>query len=95
MVKISLNFWDSSLYSRLRWVMKDNKLYKVECGEMSTVKSTFQRRICQLIKAVVWSSGEKHDISKHGDLLQKKKPKQNRRNNYGDIKMKVLGWFLK
>lgn len=49
--------------------MKDGKLYKIECGEIATVESTFQRRICQLLKTVVLSSGENHDKTKHGDLL--------------------------
>lgn len=49
--------------------MKDGKLYKIECGEIATVESTFQRRICQLLKTVVLSSRENHDKTKHGDLL--------------------------
>lgn len=68
--------------------MKDSKLYEVECGETATVKSTFQRIICQLLKALVLSSGEKHEENKHRDFLQEKKIKQtkHKRNNYKDIK---------
>lgn len=77
MVKISLNFWYSSLYYRLRWIMKDSKLYEVECGETATVKSTFQRIVCQLLKALVLSSGEKHEENKHRDFLQEKRNKTN------------------
>lgn len=54
--------------------MKGGKLYKTEYGEMTTVKRTFQRRICRLLEALVLSSEAKHDKNKHGDLLQKKTP---------------------
>lgn len=71
MVKIALKFWD-----RLGWVIKGGKLYKVECGKMAAVKGTFQRRVCQLLKAVVLLSGEKHDKTKLGDLFEKKTSKK-------------------
>lgn len=50
--------------------MKGGKLYKTEYGEMTTGKSTFQRRICQLLETLVLSSEAKYDKNKHGDLLQ-------------------------
>jgi len=67
--------------------MKGGNLYKEKFNETAAVRSTFQRRICQLLKTIVLSSAEKHGKTKHGDLLQKK----NKRSNDEDIKTKVLG----
>lgn len=92
MVKISLYFWDSSLSFGLGWVMKGGKLCKTEYGEMTTGKSTFQRRICQLQETLVLSSEAKYDKNKHGDLLQEQQPKW---NSYDDIKIKISFWLQK
>lgn len=65
--------------------MESGKLYKREYGEMTTVKSIFQRRVCQLLEGLVLSTEAKH--GKNMEIYFRKKPKF---NSSDDIKIKIL-----
>lgn len=52
--------------------MEGGKLYKREYGEMTTVKSIFQRKVCQLLEGLVLSAEAKHN--KNMEIYFRKNP---------------------